>query len=148
MPITGVAAAGTFFILSFIFPFTQGGSDFGLVVWVGLILFCLAYGQLIRTQDDALKLAPLMTLAFGLIHGFGFAGLLSDIGLPPDNVVGAVFGFNIGIEVGQLLVFVPLVILGPYVLEELPTPPVKWADIAALMLTIFGVFLFVSRTVL
>jgi len=118
---------------------------FGLGVWAGLTLFCLAYGYSVTTQDDALKLAPLMTLAFGLIHGFGFAGLLSDIGLPPDNVVSALIGFNIGIEIGQLLVFVPLVVLGPYLLEELPTPPIKWADIAALVLTVFGVFLFVSR---
>lgn len=146
MPIAGAAAAGAFFVLSFIFTTTQGG--FGLGVWAGLILFCLAYGQSVGNEDDALKLAPLMTLAFGLIHGFGFAGLLSDIGLPPDNVVGALFGFNIGIEIGQLLVFVPLVVFGPYLLEELPTPPIKWADIAALILTVFGVFLFVSRAVI
>jgi len=44
-----------------------------------------------------------------------------------------------------LLVFVPLVVLGPYLLEEFPTPPIKWADIAGLVLTVFGVFLFVSR---
>jgi putative Ca2+/H+ antiporter (TMEM165/GDT1 family) len=89
-----------------------------------------------------------MTLAFGLIHGFGFAGLLSDIGLPPDNLISALFGFNIGIEIGQLLVFVPLVVFGPYLLEELPTPPLKWADIAALVLTVFGVYLFVSRALI
>jgi hypothetical protein len=150
MPLTGMAAAGAFFVLSFIFNFTQSGfaSDIGLGVWAGLILFCLAYGLVIRDEADALKLAPLMTLAFGLIHGFGFAGLLSDIGLPPGNVAGALFGFNIGIEIGQLLVFVPLVVFGPYLLEEVPTPPIKWADIAALMLTVFGVFLFVSRLII
>jgi hypothetical protein len=112
------------------------------------MLFCLAYGLVIRSDGDALKLAPLMTLAFGLIHGFGFAGLLSDIGLPPDNMVGALFAFNIGIEIGQLLVFVPLVVFGPYLLDELPTPPIKWADLAALILTVFGVFLFISRAIL
>ncbi|MAI51140.1 MAG: hypothetical protein CML78_04740 [Rhodobiaceae bacterium] len=150
MPLTGMAAAGAFFVLSFIFTFTQSGfaSDIGLGVWAGLILFCLAYGLVIRDEADTLKLAPLMTLAFGLIHGFGFAGLLSDIGLPPDNVAGALFGFNIGIEIGQLLVFVPLVVFGPYLLEEVPTPPIKWADIAALMLTVLGVFLFVSRLII
>ena len=143
MPVTGMGLAAGFFIVSFIA--TIFGSGLGLGVWAGLILFCLAYGQIIRSEHDALTLAPLMTVAFGLIHGFGFAGLLSDIGLPPGNVAGALVGFNIGIEVGQLLVFIPLVVFGPYLLEELPTPPVKWADIAALVLTVFGVFLFVSR---
>jgi hypothetical protein len=46
------------------------------------------------------------------------------------------------------LVFVPLVVFGPYLLEEVPTPPIKWADIAALMLTVLGVFLFVSRLII
>jgi Na+-transporting NADH:ubiquinone oxidoreductase subunit NqrD len=146
MPLTGLAVAAGFFFLSFVFSITQGG--FGLSVWAGLILFCLAYGLAIRSEADTIKFAPIMTLAFGLIHGFGFAGLLSDIGLPPDNLISALFGFNIGIEIGQLLVFVPLVVFGPYLLEELPTPPVKWADIAALVLTVFGVYLFVSRALI
>ena len=162
MPKAGMAAALVFFILSFITAFTPSGFgsdfgsdfgpdfglDFGLGAWAGLMLFCLAYGLVIRSDGDALKLAPLMTLAFGLIHGFGFAGLLSDIGLPPDNMVGALFAFNIGIEIGQLLVFVPLVVFGPYLLDELPTPQIKWADLAALILTVFGVFLFISRAIL
>jgi hypothetical protein len=162
MPKAGMAAALVFFILSFITAVTPSGFgsdfgsdfgpdfglDFGLGAWAGLMLFCLAYGLVIRSDGDALKLAPLMTLAFGLIHGFGFAGLLSDIGLPPDNMVGALFAFNIGIEIGQLLVFVPLVVFGPYLLDELPTPPIKWADLAALILTVFGVFLFISRAIL
>jgi hypothetical protein len=146
MPLTGLAAATSFFFLSFAFSITQGG--FGLSVWAGLILFCLAYGLAIRSEADTIKFAPIMTLAFGLIHGFGFAGLLSDIGLPPDNLISALFGFNIGIEIGQLLIFVPLVVFGPYLLEELPTPPLKWADIAALVLTVFGVYLFVSRALI
>ena len=144
---TGLIAAAVFFALSFISAVTTngGGGGFGLGVWAGLTLFCLAYGLVIRDGDDALRLAPLMTIAFGLIHGFGFAGVLADIGLPPGNVAGALFGFNIGIEVGQLLVFIPLVFLGPYLLEELPTLPIKWADLAALILTVLGTFLFVSR---
>ena len=121
-----------------------GFHHYGWRLWIGRLgridAILSAYGYSVTTQDDFLKLAPLITLAFGLIHGFGFAGLLSDIGLPPDNVVSALIGFNIGIEIGQLLVFVPLVVLGPYLLEELPTPPIKWADIAALVLTVFRSF--------
>ena len=146
MPLAGMVAAGCFFVLSLVLTIIDGG--FRLGVWAGLTLFCLAYGHSASSQKEALKLAPLMTLAFGLIHGFGFAGLLSEIGLPPENVASALIGFNIGIEIGQLLVFVPLVVLGPYLLEELPTPPIKWADIAALILTVFGVFLFVSRALI
>lgn len=49
--------------------------------------------------------------AFGLIHGFGFAGALGELGLPDDARLLALVGFNLGVEVGQLavvLVLLPL----------------------------------------
>ncbi|TFW06136.1 HupE/UreJ family protein [Oxalobacteraceae bacterium OM1] len=45
-----------------------------------------------------------MAFAFGLIHGFGFASVLSDLGLPRDALVLALVGFNLGVEVGQLAI--------------------------------------------
>jgi hypothetical protein len=48
---------------------------------------------------------------FGLIHGFGFASVLADLGLPRDSLVLALVGFNVGVEVGQLVIvsaFLPL----------------------------------------
>lgn len=42
--------------------------------------------------------------AFGLLHGFGFAGALADIGLPPNGIAAPLFMFNLGVEVGQLLI--------------------------------------------
>ncbi len=44
----------------------------------------------------------LVTFLFGLVHGFGFAGILREIGLPPGNVVLPLLGFNLGVEVGQV----------------------------------------------
>lgn len=42
--------------------------------------------------------------AFGLVHGFGFAGALSELGLPTGARVLALFGFNLGVEIGQVAV--------------------------------------------
>ena len=39
---------------------------------------------------------------FGLIHGFGFAGALKDLGLPSGSLAVSLFGFNLGVEIGQL----------------------------------------------
>jgi hypothetical protein len=39
--------------------------------------------------------------SFGLLHGFGFAAVLGEIGLPQDGLVQALLAFNIGIEIGQ-----------------------------------------------
>lgn len=41
---------------------------------------------------------------FGLLHGFGFAGALTSIGLPEGDIVAALLAFNVGVEAGQLLV--------------------------------------------
>ena len=45
-----------------------------------------------------------VAFAFGLLHGFGFAGALANIGLPRENVLAALFLFNVGVELGQLAV--------------------------------------------
>ena len=50
---------------------------------------------------------PALTGLFGLVHGFGFAGGLAAIHLPRAAVPGALFAFNVGIEVGQLAVVLP-----------------------------------------
>lgn len=41
---------------------------------------------------------------FGLLHGFGFAGALAEIGLPQDDVPLALLTFNVGVEIGQLVI--------------------------------------------
>jgi hypothetical protein len=46
----------------------------------------------------------MMAFVFGLIHGFGFASVLTDLGLPRDTLVIALVGFNLGVEVGQLAI--------------------------------------------
>ena len=44
-----------------------------------------------------------VAFAFGLIHGFGFAGVLADLGLPPDALLLSLITFNLGVECGQLV---------------------------------------------
>jgi hypothetical protein len=46
----------------------------------------------------------LLTFGFGLIHGFGFASVLREIGLPPRGLVLSLLSFNVGVELGQLAV--------------------------------------------
>ena len=45
---------------------------------------------------------PLIVFCFGLLHGLGFAGALSELGIPDDHFVSALVGFNLGVEIGQL----------------------------------------------
>ncbi|MGH8528892.1 MAG: HupE/UreJ family protein [Nevskiales bacterium] len=52
-----------------------------------------------------------MSLAFGLLHGLGFAGALADVGLPQAEVPLALLAFNLGIEIGQLLLIAAILSL-------------------------------------
>ena len=45
----------------------------------------------------------LVALLFGLLHGLGFAGALAEVGLPQNNIPVALFFFNLGVEIGQLM---------------------------------------------
>src|SRR5262245_6027291 len=53
-----------------------------------------------------------MALAFGLLHGLGFAGALREVGLPAGAVPVALFSFNAGIELGQLAFVATILVVG------------------------------------
>lgn len=61
--------------------------------------------------SNSSRRAWLMAFGFGLIHGFGFAGVLGELGLSREHLAVPLFGFNAGVELGQLvcvLVFLPV----------------------------------------
>ena len=51
-----------------------------------------------------------VSVLFGLLHGFGFSSALKEIGLPQSNIPLALFSFNVGVEIGQLLFIVVLLV--------------------------------------
>lgn len=62
--------------------------------------------ELAKRRDGTLRLSErwpwLVSFSFGLLHGLGFAGALRDIGLPEGDLLMALLGFNLGVELGQL----------------------------------------------
>ena len=129
------------FILSILF-----GGIISPLTWLGLIIFTFSYSMLVQTRNDAEYYNPGLTLIFGLIHGFGFASVLLDLGLPKDKTVTALLGFNLGVEFGQILV-VLLAILILYMLGK--SSLIKYKDylfnITAIILVALGTFWFVGR---
>ena len=73
-----------------------------------------------------------MAVAFGLLHGLGFAGALAEIGLPPREIPLALFAFNLGIELGQLLLVGLLLVLG-LLWRRLPPAPWSMPGVARLL---------------
>lgn len=68
----------------------------------------------------------LAAFGFGLLHGFGFASALSDIGLPEDAVPLALLFFNLGVEAGQIL-FVGIMLALSYLWRRYAPQPPTWA---------------------
>ncbi len=64
------------------------------------------------------RLPWLVTFAFGLLHGFGFAGALRETGMPEAAVPLALLMFNLGIEAGQLL-FIMAVVLAAFAIRSM-----------------------------
>lgn len=65
----------------------------------------LIAGEALHKQDTLSRRWPaLVAFLFGLVHGLGFAGALADIGLPQHHLSIALLTFNVGVEIGQLLV--------------------------------------------
>ncbi len=55
-------------------------------------------------QRGLTKWRPFIIFGFGLLHGLGFASVLAEFGLPDDQFIPALIGFNVGVEIGQLTV--------------------------------------------
>jgi len=70
----------------------------------------------------------LVAFLFGLLHGFGFAGALAEVGLPEQAIPVALVFFNVGVELGQLL-FISGVLLFGWLLHKFKHPKlVDWAE--------------------
>ncbi|OEU70042.1 MAG: hypothetical protein BA863_02410 [Desulfovibrio sp. S3730MH75] len=67
----------------------------------------------------------LVAFIFGLLHGFGFAGALTEIGLPASDVPLALLFFNVGVEVGQLL-FVGAIVVLFFLNRYIQLPQIRW----------------------
>jgi hydrogenase/urease accessory protein HupE len=100
-----------------------------------------------RNIDDRWR----VTFVFGLVHGFGFAGALREIGLPTNAVVTALAAFNIGVEVGQVAI-VSIVVPTLIVLDRLMAvdrdKPVRAAALVYTMsavITVLGSYWFFTR---
>lgn len=87
------------------------GAPVEAVIAMSIVFLALEILKNINGEQTLTSRKPwIVAFSFGLLHGFGFAGALSEIGLPQQEIPMALAFFNIGVELGQLI-FV-LVVLG------------------------------------
>jgi len=87
----------------------------------------------------------LVAFGFGLIHGFGFASVLADLALPQGALVLALLGFNLGVEIGQLMLVALFLAMG-WALRRLDLVAPRWvAPASACAIGAIGALWFAER---
>ena len=113
----------------------------------GAGLFTACYLMISGSLPDAGRLRMIITLVFGLIHGFGFAAGLLELQIPPGRLAEMLVGFNIGVEIGQLTLVlgVTLLVWGLTRIKWTVPRPI-FVDFASAFLVAEGLFWYVSRS--
>jgi hypothetical protein len=92
------------------------------------------------------KWRPLIVFIFGLLHGLGFAALLSQYGLPKDNFISLLLAFNVGVEIGQLTVLLVAFILIRLIFRKYKSNN-QLKIPASILIGIFGLYWFVESLI-
>ena len=114
---------------------------------LGAAIFSAAYLLISGQLHESGRLRMVVTTVFGLIHGFGFAADLLEAKLPPQKLAEILFGFNIGVELGQLTVVLTVTGLVFLIRKAgAATPRPITVDVLASALVAEGLAWFISRS--
>jgi hypothetical protein len=110
-------------------------------------LFTSSYLMMSGRLADAGRFRMMITLVFGLIHGFGFASNLLEMQLPTERLGELLVGFNVGVEIGQLTLVLGVAgAVWALRRARLALPRPITVDVAASFLVGLGVYWFVTRS--
>jgi len=123
-----------------------GAGSVGPLVLAGLALFASCHFALLARVAHPARLRAAVAFVFGLVHGFGFAGVLAEMDLPTARLAPALFGFNVGVELGQLAA---VALAWPALAAIARASPQRWAprmvEGGSAAVCGLGLFWFVTR---
>jgi hypothetical protein len=123
-----------------------GFGSIGPLVLGGLAAFASCHFALLARVARPERLRAAVAFVFGLVHGFGFAGVLSEMELPTARLVPALFGFNAGVEIGQLTA---VALVWPALAAVSRASPLRWqpriAEAGSAAICGLGLFWFLTR---
>ena len=132
-----------FFLFLLYFIFSEGSNSLGLL---GLLVFSFCYLMLVSKNLSSF-FSLFIASIFGLIHGFGFGGFLFEVGFSEDNILKTLFGFNLGVEIGQLMAM-SLFILIIFGISKLDIKNKEYINpLLATFLVTLGTYWFVYRVI-
>ncbi len=132
-------------LLAFTLQLISGRALF-VFLGFGVFAYCYLLAAMQLERRDMSRASTLLfvaTTCFGLVHGFGFAGFLMETGILGTSLLVPLLGFNLGVEIGQLILVVA--VLGAAALSRGNVPRVAIPALAAGLCGI-GVYWFVGRT--
>jgi hypothetical protein len=98
------------------------------------------------TADLTARFPWIVAFSFGLLHGFGFAGALSEVGMPAQAVPLALLFFNVGVEIGQLAFIAAVLAIGWSIRGAAASAPAWWPRAAAYGIGSVAAFWAIERT--
>ena len=137
------ARGGAWVVLLAMLLFVATAALGGLPAFWGVAVFTGCYFALLRTFGAGGRLRWFVACLFGFVHGLGFSGVLLEQELPRADLLGALFGFNLGVELGQLAIVMLVWPLLRWVRARQRGPSL--VDAAALAGAGLGVFALVVR---
>nr|WP_297349625.1 HupE/UreJ family protein [uncultured Glaciecola sp.] len=122
---------------------TLSGTALGIIPvmgsWIEVVIAASILFNVINNLFPMIKNLGLITFIFGLIHGMGFAGALSEFGFTKEHQLLSVLGFNLGVEIGQLGL---LVVLLPILLWLRKSNYYKWYGMQLFSLLVGGLAIY------
>jgi hydrogenase/urease accessory protein HupE len=113
---------------------------------IALSIICVgADNLLVSNRPAARDLRAWMAFGFGFIHGFGFANVLREMDLPARALGWSLFSFNAGVEIGQLLVVVPVAAVLGVIWARSAVAGRRLAWAGSILVVAAGVFWFAQR---
>lgn len=112
---------------------------------IALSIVVVGVDNLLQTKGESRDLRAWVAGAFGLVHGFGFANVLKEFGLPQEALGWSLFSFNVGVELGQLAVVVLVASLLAFIRRRRPAMD-KWiVTVGSIVVVAGGAYWFVER---
>ncbi len=112
---------------------------------IALSIVVVGVDNLLQTKGESRDLRAWVAGAFGLVHGFGFANVLKEFGLPQEALGWSLFSFNVGVELGQLAVVVLVASLLAFVRRRRPAVDRWIVTIGSIVVVAGGAYWFVER---
>lgn len=115
------------------------------IVEPGIALTIVVVGADNLMRGEGRDLRPWAALAFGLVHGFGFANVLREFGLPREALGWSLFSFNVGVEIGQLAVVIVVASLLDFIGRRSHTIRQRVTVVGSVVVIAAGAYWFIQR---